>query len=473
MTNKSIWLENKKDFNFKSLKENLEVDVLIIGGGITGVSLLYDLRNTNLKVCLVERNKIGEGVTSKTTAKLNYLQGIVYSKIVKDVSKNAAKRYLNSQIEGINHVIENIKNEKIDCNIEKVSSYVYGTKEKDIKGEYEFLKENGINVTKEDLSLKVDDTYVFHPLKYIESLVTIVAKKNNLIFENTEIIDLEKVDVGYICKTKEAIIHAKKVVLACHYPFKLFPFFLPTRTYIEKSYVIATKVKDNPKITYITDYPNIHSKRYYKDKGNVYEIELGLSHNTCVKGDHKENFRKLIENKSFDYIWSNEDIMTSDHLPFIGFIKKDLLLATGYNTWGMSSSAIASLILKDILLGKENKYTEVFKPYRSLNLAKIKQYPINILGNLKSFIGPKLKKEKDWYPKNLTFKKENGTLIAIYKENNKEYKVTPICPHVGCTLIFNELEKTWDCPCHASRFDLSGKCIKGPSLKDITYHDKL
>lgn len=472
MKNTSIWLENKRMFDFKSLKDNLDVDVLIIGGGITGVSLLYELKNTNLKVCLVERNKIGRGVTSKTTAKLNYLQGIVYSKIAKDVSELAAKTYLNSQIAGINHLLENINKENITCNLEKVTSYIIGTKQADIDREYNFLKNNGINVKKEDLSLYVDDTYVFHPIKYLEALLNAVVKKNKLIFENTEVIELNKEAEGYICKTKDACIKAKKVVLACHYPFKLFPFFLPVRTYIEKSYCMVTKVKNNPKITYITDYPDIHSKRYYEDNGKVYEIELGLSHNTCVKNDDKENFRKLIKDKSIEYLWSNEDIMTSDHLPFIGFIKKDLLLATGYNTWGMATSAIASLILKDILLGKYNSYSEIFKPFRSINLAKIKQYPLNVLGNLKSFIGPKLNKKKVWYPANLTFKKINGKLIAIYKEKDKEYKVIPKCPHVGCTLIFNEPEKTWDCPCHASKFDLSGKCIKGPSLKDITYKEK-
>ncbi len=470
MKNTSIWLRDKQERTFKPLTKNLKLDCLIIGGGITGVSLLYELSDTNLKVALVERNKIAEGVTSKSTAKINYLQGITYSKIQSDVSRFAAEKYLESQKEGIEVIKSIVKKEKINCNLEQVTSRLYGkeTETKQIEKEYMFLKENNIDVEKQENNLSVKDTYVFNPVKYVDALANICLKKEKKIYENSLVTEIISKESGYSCKVNGFTIEAKKVVLACHYPFELFPFFLPTRTYIEKSYIMANKTPIKKEETFITTYPNILSKRYYE----TYEIVLKGSHNICNKLNAEKNFAELSPNENTEYLWSNEDIMTSDHLPFIGFIDKNLLLSTGYNTWGMATSAIASKILKDTLLGKYNKYLEVFHPYRSINLAKIKQYPINLLSNVKGFVENKIYKKKKWYPKNLTFSMKNWRSVAKYKIGEKEHIVYTTCPHMFCTLTFNEIEKTWDCPCHASRFDITGKCIKGPSIYNITYKEE-
>ncbi len=472
MNQNSIWLKEKEKLEFPKLQEDKIVDILIIGGGLSGFSILYELLNTKKTVCLVERNKIGEGVTSKSTAKLNYLQGIVYSKIKKEVGEESAKIYLESQIEGINLVKERVKKHNIDCELEEVTSFLIGSEKdkKNIEEEYLFLKEQNRDVKKEGNTLSIKDSYTFHPLKYLEGLKQIVKEKKIDVYENTIITKLEKTKDGYCCKVNDEIkIKAKQVILACHYPFMLLPFFLPVRTYIEKSYVMAKKTKNSKKETSITTYPNILSKRFYKD----YEITLSGSHNICNKLNEKENFEKLTKNEKIEYLWSNEDIMTSDHLPFIGFIDENLLLATGYNTWGMATSQIAGVIIKDLLEKKANKYQKVFAPYRSMNLGKMKQYGLNVLSNIKSFTENKLKKEKSWYPKNLTFSIHNGKTIAKLKEDDKEYIVYTACPHVGCTLIFNEIEKTWDCPCHASRFNKEGECIKGPSAYNIKVMDSL
>lgn len=467
MKKKSIWLEDKPKEKYPSITTDMNLDCLIIGGGITGLSILYQLKAENISVALVERNKICEGVTSKSTAKLNYLQGIVYSTIKKDVSMASAKMYLNSQLEGIEIVKSIIAKENIDCNLEKVSSYLYG-EEKDklkIEEEYQFLKENNIRVEKENNTLKVFDTYVFHPVKYVRQLAKICYEKNQNIYENSLASNLKKEKDGFSVTINNHKIMAKKVVLACHYPFELFPFFLPIRTYIEKSYVMANKCQVKKEETFITTYPKIISKRYF-DK---YEIILKGSHNICNKLNSKKNFEKLTNDNNPEFLWSNEDIMTSDHMPFIGFIDKNLILATGFNTWGMATSAIAGVIIKDIILEKYNSYMEYFHPYRNISLAKIKQYPSNLLSNMKSFIWNKIYKKKKWYPENLKFSIKDGKSIAKYTIGEKEYIINTTCPHALCTLIFNEVEQTWDCPCHASKYDITGKCIKGPSIKDITF----
>lgn len=471
MKQKSIWLEEKRKESYPSIDRDIKLDCLIIGGGITGISLLYQLKEKNMTVALVERARIAEGVTAKSTAKLNFLQGIVYSKIAKEVSKKSARMYLKSQLEGIELIKNIIEKEKIACDLEKVTSYLYGEeKEKTkIEEEYQFLKKNHVPVEKQGNTLKVSDTYVFHPVKYVRALAQICYQKKQNIYENSLVTELKKEKDHYIVLVNNHRILAKKVVLACHYPFELLPFFLPVRTYIEKSYIMTSPTAIKKEETFITTYPKIVSKRYYQN----YEMILKGSHNICNKLDTKKNFAKLVGESKPEYVWSNEDIMTSDLLPFIGFMDKNLLLATGYNTWGMATSAIASILLKDILLESYNEYMEVFHPYRSFSLAKMKQYPINILSNMKSFIWNKIQKKKKWYPKDLSFSIRNGKPVAKYTFKEKEHMVYTTCPHMLCTLLFNEVEQTWDCPCHASRFDISGKCIKGPSAKDITYKENL
>ena len=173
------------------------------------------------------------------------------------------------------------------------------------------------------------------------------------------------------------------------------------------------------------------------------------------------------------YVWSNHDIITNDYLPYIGCLKSgdtSLLMGTGYNTWGMTNGSLAGKILSDMILEQENKYIPLFDPHRRKNIESIKSIPINIYCSIKPFIQNKLFKKKSWYSKNIYFDKRNGKDVAIYKdENNKEHIVYNKCPHLKCSLIFNETEKTWDCPCHGSRFNIDGECIQGPSNYDIKF----
>ena len=247
---------------------------------------------------------------------------------------------------------------------------------------------------------------------------------------------------------------------------------MPIKTYPEKSYVLASKIDEYKKNTLITSTVPTKSVRYYKEKEH-YLIYLSNSHPSCNNVDSIHNFASIMMeakkmNVSISYLWSNEDLITFDHLPLIGAIKENLFLATGYNTWGMTNATIASYIIKNAILGKKTEYDILFDPLRKNGKAKMKAYTGNMLKNAKGYIENKVKVSKPWYPSQLTFKTIHGKKVAIY-EDGKKHMVYTKCPHMGCELIFNEIEKTWDCPCHASRFDLDGNCIKGPSLYNISY----
>ena len=173
------------------------------------------------------------------------------------------------------------------------------------------------------------------------------------------------------------------------------------------------------------------------------------------------------------YIWSNEDIITNDYLPYIGKIKNNLYIATGYNTWGMTNGSIAGLILSDLIKEKFNKYTSLFNPKRLMPLSSFPNVVYDLYSSAKPFIGNKLIKNKKFYSNKVIFTKKDGKNVGIYIDDAKiSHVVYNKCPHMKCSLIFNESELTWDCPCHSSRFDLDGNCIKGPSNYNISYKEK-
>ena len=481
----SIWnMSYKIKTKNKVLDENIDTDILIIGAGITGMMTAYYLDN-NKSICIVDKNKIGHGITLNTTAKINYFQGTIYSNIEKSTNKDMATNYLNLQKDAIECYKEVIKKEKIDCDFKKVPSYVFASKDSDINkldNEISFLKEKGIIVKEGKLPINinnyksyyVEDTYIFNPLKFLQGIYNILDKRKVNIYEDSKIIRIEKEDNYYICYGTNFKIKANKIVLACHYPFYLSSPLLPLRSYIEKSYIIVSKVNKDKNFTAISIGNPMYSVRYYQDNDNIYQISLGSSHNTSVKQNDIANFNNVQKNfniKTKDIVckYSNMDIMTTDIMPYIGSVDNNLYLGSCYNTWGMTNGIMAGKIIADIILNQKNKYSEIFSPKR-INKSNLIKGGIIIGSALKSFVGTKLNKNKSWYSKKIIFKNINGKNVGIYiDENNKKHIVYNKCPHLGCSLIFNEVELTWDCPCHSSRFNIDGECIEGPSNYDIAY----
>lgn len=482
----SIW--NKKEIVTENeyLKENIDVDVIIIGAGITGMTTAYYLRDYK-SICVVDAGLVGHGVTLNTTAKINYLQERVYTKIASITSTKKAIEYLNSQ----KYAIENLKNiiekENIDCDFKQVPSFVFANTKSEVEPlekEIEFLKKNNIDVIEKDLPSKitsyksycVSDTYTFNPIKFLQGIYNILKNKNIHVYENTRVFKVEKSDDEYICYSSKYHINAKRVVFACQYPFFIYPFLLPLKSYIEKSYIIISEVENDGQFTCISSSSPTYSCRFYKDEGKTYQISLAESHNTAFKQNDSYHFKRVkeifkLKDKDIVMSYSNTDIITTDHMPCIGKLKDNMYIGCCYNTWGMTNGTLAGKVISDMILNKENKYKNSFSPNR-INLSNFIKLPLILFSETKSYIGPKIDKNKSWYSNNLRFINKNGKSLAIYKdENGIEHTVYNKCPHFGCSLIFNEKEKTWDCPCHSSRFDIDGKCIKGPSNFDIAYKE--
>lgn len=471
MKNKSIWIDNNKQYlsdkkNFK----NLNTDILIIGGGITGLSTAYFLKDCDRKITLIDKSVVGMGVTSKTTAKISYLQGITYQTLEKDFSNKVSKYYLDSQLDAVSLINDIIKNNKISCDFEEADSIIFTTEESGISRieyEKELLKKWGIEV--KDVShdrikrgIKVNGTYVFNPMKYIDSLKKILESKIS-IYENVLANEILTKDDMYEVRTNCGTIFAKEVVIACHYPFFLVPLFIPLKTYIKREYVNASIVSNPSNYTALSIDNTLHSVRFYDD----YLIYGSNKHRLTSKIDYKENYDKSRGDfkKYFGvfpkYTWMNQDIVSNDGLPFIGKIKNRMYLATAYNAWGMTNGTIAGKIISDIIQNKFSKYKSLFDPKRG-NLSLYTNSFLGVFHYGKAYAQSLWKKNT---PNYVTIK---NILYGIYiDENDQKHIVKLLCPHMKCNLIFNREERTWDCPCHGSRFDLDGNVIEGPSTESI------
>lgn len=482
---KSIWEDYKIDNKNDEQKfNNDDIDVLIIGGGISGISSAYFFMNENLKVTLVDKASIGMGVTSKTTAKINYLQGTIYQTLEKSFNQYISKQYFNSQIDAINLIKDIILKNNIKCDLKECDSYIFTKEKKNIK---KILKEKELlekwNVKCEtvnnlpihfpiELGIKVKETYTFHPLKFIASIKTIIEEKIN-IFENVMVLDLIHNNDYIIAKTDKGDIKAKNVIIACHYPFFIFPSIIPVRTQINREYVNCAKYDISEPFTAISIDSTLHSIRFY----NNYIIYGSNKHKLTNKIDYQKNYDKSrydfkrLFSKEPEYTWMNQDLFSNDYLPIIGIANKNhknLFIATGYNAWGMTNGVLAGKIISDLILKKENRYINLFNPSR-INMSSIVNSLVGIANYSKIYIQTAFKKNPVFYNDHVNIIKIDGKYYGVYYDYyGKKHIVYLKCPHMKCNVVFNNEEKTWDCPCHGSRFDIDGNVIEGPANYTIS-----
>ncbi len=480
MINESLWIANIKNRASHRLNKNIKTNILIIGGGMAGISTAFNLQNSHYNITLVDSYKIGFGISSKNTGKLTFFQGY-YHKIKDLYDNDTALLYLKSQQDAIEIVKKNILDYNIKCNFKGTSSYLFAS-DKDgldaLEKEKNFFKDNHIKIKVSDQlpikfpiksAIAVNDTAVFHPVKYILSLKEIIKKKKNIkLYENTPIIELKKDHDKYLALTEHNSIEADIVILCCHYPFKITDGYIPFKTTIEKAYLSASKVINCKSFSALDLDKKAYSIGYLDDRSN-YVLFLSNSNSLGENVDNEQKYKEHINitTKYFhlpDYLWSNHDILTSDYLPIIGKLNDHLLMATGFNTWGMTNGTIAGKVLSDIVLNKENKYIKLFNPTRSINSSTVAYNFENIL----SFVNSKFNKNLPFYQDKVKIVNHDGQKYGVYIDYlNNEHYVLNTCPHMKCSLVFNMVEKTWDCPCHGSRFNVDGAVIQGPAKKDI------
>lgn len=492
----TLWNKDipEKELQKQIIPKHLEVDVLIIGGGIAGISTLFELRDEKKNIVLIDKGQVGLGVSSNTTGKLTWFQGLIYHKLEQIFDYDTARLYLESQKAAISHVKSNIVKYQIDCDYMENDTIVFTDKEDEIKTfekeeailnklgvQYQIIKELPIK-TPCIYGIKASDSAVYHPLKYLYHLKEMCEKKGINIYEGVQAQTLEKKGDIYEVITAQNTILAHTVIVCTHYPFFVKPGFIPLRTHIENSFIVATDVEKAQKWNAITEKSPIHSFRFHHENNNAYFLYAGESYKPSNHFDTEKRMEELILKMKTEfhkqplYTWHTHDLITNDSLPMIGPINKtnpNLLIATGFNKWGMTNGVLAGMILGDIVKGKENHYQKILLPYRPINLEKIKNFFVDGYQNATSILKAKMNKDQPFYQNNIKIIYENGHRIGVYRDiNGIEHKVSNVCPHMKCNLIFNQLDHTWDCPCHGSRFDVDGNVLEGPSVYSIKLDDK-
>ena len=316
-----------------------------------------------------------------------------------------------------------------------------------------------------------------------------IEKYGGMIFTGVAVNNVKEDDKGYISYTDKYKIKSKYVVIASHYPFINFPGIYFSKMYQVTSYALGIETqKDLFEGMYINSKEPTLSFRTAKYKDKKLLIVAGGNHKTGYSPDSEYFYgydfleretKKLYPDCKILYRWNTRDCITLDKIPYVGEFSNfmpNVYVATGFNKWGMTLSNVAANIISDKILGIENKYSDV---YNSTRLEPIKNR--DELKNmskqvLKSFITNRIKIPEE----NLSaIKNDNGGIIRIdgnsvgmFKDSSGEvFAVDPTCTHLGCLLTWNNLDKTWDCPCHGSRFDYTGKNIYEPAIKNLKRYE--
>ena len=503
----SYWLETTKNITNRQIDNDYTADVCIIGAGICGLSTGYYLAKNGLKVIIVDKDGIGEKTSGNTTAKITLQHGLIYDYLINSYGINFALKYFESNKQAISNIKEIIDNENIDCDFEYQSNYIYTTDKNEIaKIENEVSALNALEaystgekyakfVTCCELPFKIaggvktQKQAQYHPRKYMLGLVNAIERNRGLIFTNSLVEDVEKSDVGYTTYLGEYTINSKYVVLASHYPFINFPGLYFSKMYQTTSYAIA--IETNNKLfdgMYINTKEPIYSFRTIKDEDKRLLIISGGNHKTGYAPESSVNYgykyleeeaKKLYPDCKILYKWNTRDCITLDKIPYIGefsHLMPNMYVATGFNKWGMTSSNVAANIIKDKILEIENNYADIYSATRVKPIKNRDELKNMVKQVVKSFVTNRIKIPKEDLS---VIKKDNGGIIkvnglsiGIYKDKDENiFAINPTCTHLGCLLTWNNLDKTWDCPCHGSRFDYTGKNMYDPAFKDLERYD--
>ncbi len=494
------WIASTPQTDFPELTENMEVEVAIIGGGIVGITSAYLLKNRGVKVAVIEADRILQGTTGHSTAKITSQHGLIYARLKNQLGEELARQYAESNQKAIDLIAATVKEHDIDCDFAWRSAYVYTQSEKyaeDIRNEVEAASSLGIKASyleKIPLPLPIkaaerfDNQAQFHPLKYLKALARKIPGQGSHIFEHTEAVNIDDNGSPLVLTRGGNKVKAEKIIIASHYPFFDGGGLYFPRVYQEKSYIVAVKIKDEfPEGMYINAEEPARSLRSQSYEDGEMVLLAGEHHKTGYGNDTNVHYQNLIDFgrnifavQDILYRWSTQDCMTVDGVPYIGNLtprSPNLYLATGFAKWGISGGTAAAIILKDLIVQNHSPWAEVYNPFR-LSLSSLKTLAWQNVDVAKSFAAGKL---EGWrLPQDIGIKtgeaqvmgKEGERIGAYRDEQNKLHTIDTTCTHLGCELQWNDGEKSWDCPCHGSRFTYEGDIIEGPAINSLHHMEQ-
>jgi len=475
----SIWSKTAQIREFPTLSEDLSVEVAVIGGGLCGILTAFRLQELGIRTVVLEASRIGCGQTKNTTAKITSQHNLIYDRLCRKFSIEKAQQYAYANQRAIEEY-RRIIAQGIDCQFEERPACLYSTLADDVpllQQELATVQKLGIvsdYLTESSLPFAIAGGIrflhqaQFHPLLFLRAIAEPLT-----IYENTPVKSVE----GHRILAERGTVTAEKIVFATHFPFLNTPGYYFARMHQERSYVLALENAGELDGMFLGIDGNGLS---FRNSGK-YLLLGGGGHRTGEnRAGGKYDFLRtkaaeLFPGSTEVAYWSAQDCVTLDGVPYIGQFSAstpDWFVATGFGKWGMTSSMVSALLLSDLITGVQNPWEEVYSPQRFTPAASLKPLLAEggqaVKGISRELLAPP-RAEFDALPSGHGGIVEcGGEKMGVYKdEQGQVFVVSSRCPHLGCQLEWNPDEKSWDCPCHGSRFDFHGNLIDNPAQTNL------
>jgi glycine/D-amino acid oxidase-like deaminating enzyme/nitrite reductase/ring-hydroxylating ferredoxin subunit len=484
----SYWNLTGEKTHYPRPDKSISTDVLIIGGGITGITCAYCLAEKGLKPVLIEAGVLADGTTGNTTGKVSIQHGIIYYKTREKYNLDTARDYSLSQSSALDFVKNVVERESIECQLAENNACIFGVNDEEwdtLEREYNTAKKIGIKAELSKNSsfpsgnkglLTYKGQYVFHPVRYIEGLARAAVAKGTTIYCDTKAIKLKNGDIKKIYCEGDISIQAKHVIMATQYPFYDGPNLFYAVLYPKRAYGVAVRAKrDWPDDSYINVGDPARSIRTHIENGERILIVVGDSHDTGRGySDMSLHYDNLI---SFaDQVagvgeviakWSAQDYDTPDELPYIGRISDDsnIYVASGFRKWGLSNGTLSGMLIADLVATGNCKYESLYSRSRGDVSSSLGKAFVGAVNPVIELVKSKFEGTQDikgLQPEEGRVVRFRGERAGIYRDNDDTVTIIDItCTHMGTELNFNSAEKTWDCPAHGGRYNTDGKLLEG------------
>ncbi|MET9955883.1 FAD-dependent oxidoreductase [Streptomyces sp. NPDC006339] len=494
-TYESYWMESAPGTAYPGPTGDLEVDVAVVGAGVAGICVAWELARRGRRVALLEADRVAAGVTGYTTAKLSVQHGLVYARLRASLGAEGARLYARSQQEAVDHVGRVAAELGIDCELESAPSHFYTERPDgvdELREEADAAREAGLTASfVEDTELpfpvagavRVEGQAQFHPRKYLLALVADLVERGGIVRERTRVVSLDEGEPCRLTTEQGAEIVARDVVVATHYPVfdraLLFSRLEPRRELVVAADLPAGRA---PAGTYLTHERNTRSVRTAPyGEGRRLLIVTGESF-TPGDGDVSARYERLAAWTSehfpearITHRWAAQDNSTTDKVPFVGRFhpgSRHVHVATGFGGWGMSNGVMAGRLLAAHIAGEELPWSALYDP-RRLHMREATSL-LKLQGSvLKHFVGDRLASShvddvEQIPPGTGAVVRVGGRRCAVYRdEQGTPHSVSARCTHLGCLVHFNDAERAWECPCHGSRFAPDGSVLQGPAVRPL------
>jgi glycine/D-amino acid oxidase-like deaminating enzyme/nitrite reductase/ring-hydroxylating ferredoxin subunit len=496
---RSLWIESTPETAYDALSDGANVDVAVVGAGIAGITAGLLLKRAGKSVAVLDAKRILRGATGYTTAKVTVAHNVVYSQLEKKFGADGARLYAAANQAGLDLVAQLVESESIECEFERRPNYVYceaPDERRTIEQEVEAARRAGLAAElvettplpyPVECAFRLDGQAQFHPRKYLLPLAAAIHGDGSHVFEMTRMLDVDGSGPVRVV-TDRGVVTARDVVLASHLPPLDRGFFF-AKAHPERSYAVAARIaaEQDPDGMYINVSPPTRSVRTAHDERGLLLLLGGEGHKPGAEPDTDSRYRALEDFgrrhwavEDFPYRWSTQDYTPLDGVPYVGRLTRrgeHVYVATGFKKWGMTNGTAAAMLLADLILGRENPWAGLFDAKRLTPRASASKFMKENTSVARHFLGDRLNRGDTAALDTLArgegrLLRLDGRKTAAYRDDEgRVHALSPVCTHMGCHVSWNPAERSWDCPCHGSRFSGEGAVIQGPATRDLERRD--